>query len=134
MAEAEGPFELPEFDELTHRPLLPKVALHHGVYYTGRCRNACVARWNARQRCFYHWREKFGRIYIEKIKHPADELKFDVFRALEELPNPRFEIPFNKRAEFRGVAEALLEFNERVWCSCERGKKPCIIHLLIKRT
>ena len=50
-----------------------------------------------------------------RSKHPADEPKFDVFRALEELPNPRFEIPFNKRARFRGVVEALTEFNERVW-------------------
>ena len=38
-----GGFELPEFDELTHRWLLPKSALRHGAYYIGRCRNACVA-------------------------------------------------------------------------------------------
>ena len=42
-------FDLPDFDELTHRKLLPKSALRHGAYYIGRCRHACIARWNARQ-------------------------------------------------------------------------------------
>jgi hypothetical protein len=126
--EANGRFDLPEFDELTHRRLLPKSALHHGRYYVGRCRNASVARWNARQQCFYHWREKFGRIYIEKIKHPADEPRFDVFRVLEELANSECEIPFNLRAKFRGEPAVLTEFNERVWCSCQGGQKPCVVH------
>src|ERR1035438_7975882 len=93
-------FDVPEFDELTHRRLLPKSALHDGDYYVGRCRNASVARWNARQQCFYHWREKFGRIYIEKIKHPVDESEFDVFRVLEELADPKVEIPFDEDAPF----------------------------------
>jgi hypothetical protein len=48
-------FELPEFDGWTHRRLLPKSALRDGLYYIGRCQNASVARWNARQQCFYHW-------------------------------------------------------------------------------
>ena len=29
-----------------------------------RWRNATVARWNAKEQRFYHWREKFGRIFI----------------------------------------------------------------------
>lgn len=121
-------FALPEFDESTHRRLLPKSALHHGGYYVGRCRNACIARWNARQQCFYHWREKFGRIYIEKIKHPVDEPKFDVFRVLEELADPKFQIPFNMRATFRAAPGALVEFNDLVWCSCLSDQKPCVVH------
>ena len=121
-------FQLPEYDELTHRPLLPKAALVHGRYYIGRCRNASVARWNASQHCFYHWREKFGRIYIEKIKHPDDEETFDVFRVLEELPEPKFVIKFHREARFRGEPETLTEFNERVWCSCDTGVRPCVVH------
>jgi hypothetical protein len=42
-----GDFGLPEFEELVHRPLLPKSALCDGASYVGRCRNASVARWNA---------------------------------------------------------------------------------------
>jgi hypothetical protein len=125
---ANGGFDLPEFDELTHRRLLPKSALRDGVYYIGRCRNASVARWNARQQCFYHWREKFGRIYIEKIKHPVDEPRFDVFRVMEELGDPKFQIPFNIRAKFRAAPQALVEFNDLVWCSCQGGQKPCVVH------
>jgi hypothetical protein len=123
-----GKFDLPEYDEWTHRRLLPKAALRDGAYYVGRCRNASVARWNDRQQCFYHWRGKLGRIYIKKIKHPVDEAEFDVFRVLEELTDPKFEIPFNVRARFRGDQASLIEFNERVWCSCHRGKRSCIIH------
>jgi hypothetical protein len=123
-----GGFELPEFDELTRQRLVPKSVLRDGVYYIGRCRNACVARWNATEQCFYHWREKFGRIYIEKIKHPVDESEFDVFRVLEELTGPKFEIPFDEDATFTGDPEALREFQVQVWCSCQTGVRSCIAH------
>jgi len=121
-----GDFDLPDFDELTHQRLLPKSALRHGAYYIGRCRNACVARWDATEQCFYHWREKFGRVFIEKIKHPVDESEFDVFRVLEELVAPKFDIPFDEDATLTGAPEALREFNHRVWCSCQTGVRPCI--------
>ena len=123
-----GGFDLPDFDELTRRRILPKSALRHGAYFVGRCRNASVARWNARQQVFYHWREKLGEIRIQKIKHPVDEPEFDVFRVLEDLREPAFEIPFYLRAKFRGSPEVLTAFNERVWCSCDGGQKPCIVH------
>jgi hypothetical protein len=119
-----GSFELPEFDELTHRRLVPKSALRDGAWYIGRCRNACVARWNATEQCFYHWREKFGCVLIEKIKHPVDEAEFDVFRVLEELADPKFQIPFDEDATFTGDPEVLTEFNQRVWCSCRTGVSP----------
>jgi len=82
-------------DEFTGRPILPKDRLQHGRYYKGRCRNATVARWNADQQCFFHWREKFQRIYITTIKYPTDEAEpwWDVFDVVEEISNPRFEIP-----------------------------------------
>ena len=122
-------FELPEYDELTHRRLLPKSALRDGAYYIGRCRNACVARWNARQQCFYHWREKLGRIYIQKIKHPVDEPQYDVFRPLKELLRPRFEIPFNVSARFRGNLGVLGSYSDRVWCTCTHNSaRRCLVH------
>jgi len=123
-----GDFGLPGLDELTHRRLVPKSVLRDGAYYIGRCRNACVARWHATEQCFYHWREKFGRVFIEKIKHPVDEPEFDVFRVLEELADPKFEIPFDDGATFTGDPEALREFQAQVWCSCKTGVRPCIAH------
>src|SRR5580704_7515261 len=84
-------------DENTHRRILPKEALKHGVYYKGRCRNATIARWNAEEQCFYHWRQKFGDVYIRTIKYPTDEAEpwWDVFDVIEELPGSKFEIPFD---------------------------------------
>jgi hypothetical protein len=67
-----------ERDELTGRPILPKDQLVHGRFYKGRCRNATIARWNADEQRFYHWREKFGRIFIETIGYPTDDERFDV--------------------------------------------------------
>jgi len=89
---------------------------------------------NATEQCFYHWREKFGRINIEKIKHPVDESEFDVFRVLEELTDPKVEIPFDEDAPFTGDPEALTEFQVQVWCSCQTGVKPCIAHLPDSKT
>lgn len=41
--------------------------LVHGAYYTGRCRNATLARWDGVTKRFKHWREKFGSRFIESI-------------------------------------------------------------------
>src|ERR1700732_3154860 len=60
-------------DEYTGRPVLAKEHLRDGAYYKGRCRNATVARWNAGEQCFYHWRERFEDVYIETIKYPTGE-------------------------------------------------------------
>ncbi len=104
-------------DYFTGRPILPKDRLVHGRFYKGRCRNATVARWNADENCFYHWREKFGRIYIERITYPtdADEPWFDVFDVIEELPKPKFGIPFDREATFSGNRDDLFEFNAEMW-------------------
>ena len=107
---------LPEYDELTGRKLLERADLKHGVYYLGRCRNATVARWNAQEGCFYHWREKFNSVFIETIKHPVDEGPiFDVFRPVSEISDPRFEIPFDDTADFGGVKEYLREHDAELW-------------------
>jgi uncharacterized protein (DUF433 family) len=104
-------------DEFTGRPILPREALKEGHYYKGRCRNATTARWNAQENCFYYWQEKFGRILIETIRFPTDveEAWWDVFDVVEELPNPKFEIPFDKEAVFRGNPDDLYEYNIEMW-------------------
>lgn len=73
---------------------MDKSELKHGAYYFGRCRNACVARWNAEEQQFYHWRTKFGSRFVETIKHPDDDRVFDVFVAKEEVTWGTDEIPF----------------------------------------
>jgi uncharacterized protein (DUF433 family) len=104
-------------DDITGRLILSKEKLVHGAYYKGRCRNATVARWNADEQCFYHWREKFGGIYIETIKYPTDEQQpwWDTFDVVEELQNQKFEIPFDLEAEFTGNPDDLVEHNEEMW-------------------
>jgi uncharacterized protein (DUF433 family) len=104
-------------DEITGRPILAKEHLRDGAYYKGRCRNAMVARWNAKEQRFYHWREKFGRIFVETIKYPTVESEpyWDVFDVVEELPNPKFEIPFVSDAAFSGNPNDLMEYNEVMW-------------------
>ena len=110
------------YDEFTGRPILPRKSLKEGRYYKGRCRNATTARWNAQQNYFYYWREKFGRILVETIRYPADaeEPWWDVFDVVEELPNPKFEIPFDKGAVFSGHPDDLHEYNVEMWRRPER--------------
>lgn len=105
------------YDEITGRPILPKDQLKHGTFYKGRCRNATICRWNAEENCFFHWREKFGRIFIETIKYPTDEAEpwWDVFDVVEELPEPNFEIPFSQDVTFTGNPGDLTEYNQEMW-------------------
>jgi hypothetical protein len=58
---------------------LRKDQLEHGKYYSGKCRNSCIARWNAETQRFVYWRTKFGYLFAEDICHPVDEDRFDVF-------------------------------------------------------
>src|SRR5262249_38747423 len=104
-------------DEITGRLILAKEHLRDGAYYKGRCRKATVARWNGKEQRFYHWREKFGNIFVETIKYPTDEVEpwWDVFDVVEELSNPRFEIPFDSDATFSGNPDDLVEYNEVMW-------------------
>ena len=106
---------LPHHDELTGREVLPKTVLVDGAYYVGRCRNATIARWSRALNRFFHWRVKFDRIYVEKIKHPVDEECFDVFRVVRALTDPKFEIPFDVDAAFKGSVEDLNEYDRELW-------------------
>jgi uncharacterized protein (DUF433 family) len=111
-------------DEITGRPLIPKDRLVHGRYYKGRCRHATVARWNADEQCFYHWREKIDHTYIETIKYPTDEQEpwWDVFDVAEELPDCRFEILFDMDATFTGNGYDLNEHHEEMWRKVKNGE------------
>ena len=116
-------------DEITGRRILSKDRLVHGRYYKGRCRNATIARWNSEKQKFYHWRQKFGRIYIETIKYPTDEREpwWDVFDVVEELPNPKFEIPFDHEATFSSAAFRRQNTPDTGQYSLERRKTGCIV-------
>ena len=109
------PFDLPHHDEKTGRPILPKDQLVDGTYYIGRCRNATIARWSATHDCFFHWRQKFDRIFVEEIKHPIDEERYDVFRVVRELADVKFEIPFDDAAAFTGSVDDLREYDHELW-------------------
>ena len=109
------PFILPQHDEKTGRPILSKEQLVDGTYYIGRCRNATIARWSAARGCFFHWRQKFDRIFVEEIKHPIDEEHYDVFRVVRELTDVKFEIPFDDAAVFTGSVDDLRAYDHELW-------------------
>jgi hypothetical protein len=73
---------------------IEKKDLIDGAYYQGDCRNASVARWDAKTNLFYHWRTKFGSRFIEEISHPDDEPHYDVFISEKIIENPEEVIPF----------------------------------------
>ncbi len=75
-------------------PFIAKENLRDGAYYKGTCRNAEVARWNGAEETFYHYRYKFGTRFIECIRCPEDEQRYDVFFAIEEIETPDEEISF----------------------------------------
>lgn len=76
---------------------IAKKDLIHGEYYAGTCRNASVARWNGKDEVFYHWRTKWDSKFIETIKHPDDEARYDVFFPFE-IATEYEEIPLDKNA------------------------------------
>ena len=79
-----------------HGFMIPEDRLVHGAYYSGVCRNAYIARWNATDRQFYHWREKFGHVFVETIDLWDPNGTFDGFVPLFQLPGLPNEIPLPK--------------------------------------
>jgi len=65
--------------------IIKKAALMDGMYYLGNCRNAAIARWDAKLEVFWHWRDKWGDRYLESIKHAEDFDGYDVFKPTSEL-------------------------------------------------
>ena len=80
---------------LDYTAKIDKKDLVHGAYYYGRCRNASIARWDAKIQRFFYWRNKFGESFIEEICHPEDDGMFDVFVVQKEIDPPVKKIPFN---------------------------------------
>lgn len=79
-----------------YTPKIAKMDLEHGAYYSGSCRNASEARWNAKIQKFVHWRSKFAHTFLEEICHPEDEQNFDVFVVEAKIDNPTKEIPIKE--------------------------------------
>ena len=75
--------------------MLAKAQLVHGEYYSGKCRNTSIARWNAEAGCFMYWRSKFGMRFLEEIYHPDDDPHYDVFHAVSRVENPSDVIPLS---------------------------------------
>jgi hypothetical protein len=80
---------------MDYTPKIAKKDLAHGAYYYGRCRNATIARWNAKTEKFFYFRNKFGETFIEEICHPEDDKLYDVFIVEKEIDPPVKKIPFN---------------------------------------
>lgn len=77
------------FDRYPHP--MQKKHLIKGAYYVGVCRNANVARWDGEK--FHHWRQKFGSVFVESIKHREDDDAFDVFDAFYRVDgNPLVQV------------------------------------------
>lgn len=73
--------------------IISKADMAHGAYYKGFCRNARVARWDASNNLFVHWRSKFDDVYLETILHSDDGGSWDVFRPFSHLPEEAVEFP-----------------------------------------
>lgn len=75
--------------------IIPRAILQDGYYYAGRCRNAIIARWSGPDQLFYHWREKFGREFIESIEYWELAGRWDQFIPIFCLgPKLPAEVPF----------------------------------------
>jgi hypothetical protein len=70
--------------------------LKDGAYYTGRCRVANVARWDAETRLFYMWRTKFGTTFLVTERHINEEPRWDAFAPTEETQEIPREIPIDR--------------------------------------
>lgn len=74
---------------------IAKEDLVHGKYYIGHCRNATKARWDAHDQKFYYWRQKFGDRWVDSLKCPEDDIRYDVFYAHTLESSPTEEIPLD---------------------------------------
>lgn len=76
--------------------MISKAELEHAAYYEGKCRNATIARWDATQQRFVHWRTKFNITFLETICHPEDDQVYDVFVPAKLIMTPHKEIPLQE--------------------------------------
>lgn len=67
--------------------MIAKKDLKDGQRYSGTCRNASTAIWNADKERFTYLRHKFGDSFYEDIAHPEDDEGFDIFVPIKEIAN-----------------------------------------------
>lgn len=59
--------------------LIPKKDFIDGAYYSGHCRNASVAKWNATRNKFQYVRTKFTSKFVDEVEAVEDDVGFDLF-------------------------------------------------------
>jgi len=64
---------------------IQKADLIDQAQYLGVCRNAYVAKWDAKREKFIYLRTKFGNTFAEEICHPEDDNGYDLFIPYERL-------------------------------------------------
>jgi len=63
--------------------IIRKTDLIDGALYFGLCRNAGIARWDAKESVFWYLRIKFNAKFFEKINHISDDDGYDLFLPIE---------------------------------------------------
>lgn len=76
---------------------IPVAELEHGCYYRGHCRDALLARWDAPTQNFSYLRDKLGQRFVERIRHPEHEKRFDAFFPKAKVEPPAEAIPLQAR-------------------------------------
>lgn len=71
-------------EELIECGAIPKKNLEIGITYAGSCRNADKAVWNGTN--FEYQRSKWGETFIDTVPHFEDEMYYDVFVPIKEIP------------------------------------------------
>ena len=74
-----------DVDDYYKLGVLKKDDLVDGAYYFGTCRNADIAKWDAKGNCFWYMRYKVGLAFSEKINHISDDNKFDLFVPFQRI-------------------------------------------------
>jgi hypothetical protein len=72
--------------------MIAKQELKDGQYYSGRCRNASVAKWDAKRNCFTYMRTKFCDRFAEDINHVDDKNGYDTFIPVAECEPEEHQI------------------------------------------
>jgi hypothetical protein len=70
--------------ELISCGAIPKRNLKVNVTYEGSCRNADIAKWNGKK--FEYVRNKWGESFIDTVPHFEDDMYYDVFIPIKEIP------------------------------------------------
>ena len=53
-----------------------------------------IAKWSKKDNCFFYIRNKFGKLFLERINHPEDDDGFDLFIPFRKIEDIRKEDGF----------------------------------------